>query len=320
MERSRGGAELFGFRLGQLVLPSSHHRVPALKGIGQAYESGLQGLGFPPTEAHNSAAIGLLGGLGFLALFPLLVLTRDSDDSGDLVGERFFHKLSVLGVAVFVLGVGGGIGSLMGLVFPLIRAYNRISVFAGFLGLLTIAAAVTLLSQAVSSTRSTLVCTLLCAVLLPLGVLDEVPVGVYDVRSASDDWKALGRFVGQVEQSLPSGAMIFQLPYVPFPENPPVHRMHDYDHLKPYLHSRGIRWSYGAIKGRKVADWQRRVASLPPQEMVAELRGADFRGIWVDRFGYEDSGMTLETSLADALGGPSAIVSADGRYTFFSLD
>ena len=73
--------------------------------------------------------------------------------------------------------------------------------------------------------------------------------------------------------------MVFQLPYVAFPESPPAHKMRDYDHLWGYFHSDRLKWSYGAIKGREGDLWQRRAASEPAAEMVETLRGAGFGGV-----------------------------------------
>ena len=54
--------------------------------------------------------------------------------------------------------------------------------------------------------------------------------------------------------------MVFQLPYVPFPENPPVQQMSDYDHLRGALHSRTLKWSYPTMRGRWGDTWQRAIA------------------------------------------------------------
>jgi len=319
VERSRGGGELYGFRLGQIVLPAEHHRLPALRAIGQAYSQGLQGLGLPKTEAQNSASLGILGSVGFLLLLPLIAMTRSRPTSGESCFENFLHKLSVLGVAVFTLGVCGGVGSLMGLAFPLIRAYNRISVVAGFLGLLLIAGLLTWLARQARRPGQKALCFTLCAVLTILASADQVPVGLYDRGQTDAQWHAMADFVSQVETAVPPGSMVFQLPYVPFPEHPPIHRMVDYDHLKPYLHSHGIRWSYGAIKGRAVSEWQERTASLPVQKLVSELKKKGFCAIWVDRFGYHDSGAALEHTLSTVLGSPPLLTSDDGRYSVWRL-
>lgn len=89
--------------------------------------------------------------------------------------------------------------------------------------------------------------------------------------------------------------MIFQLPIIPFPENPAVVRMTDYEHLKGYLHSPTLRWSYGGVKGRD-GDWQK---SLPddPRLLVLTLQKLRYQAIWINRNGYDDRGALLISQL-----------------------
>jgi phosphoglycerol transferase len=53
--------------------------------------------------------------------------------------------------------------------------------------------------------------------------------------------------------------------------------------------------------------------------MVEALALAGFRGIVIDRHGYEDGGAGLDSDLR-ALAGPPAPSSEDGRYTWYPLD
>lgn len=110
--------------------------------------------------------------------------------------------------------------------------------------------------------------------------------------------------------------MVFQLPYVPFPENPPVNRMVDYDGLRGYLHSDDLRWSYGAIRGRN--DPNAALAAEPTPALVKDVAAAGFAGIYVDRFAYADQAAKLEAELAATLG-TKPLVSENGRFSFFQL-
>jgi phosphoglycerol transferase len=125
-------------------------------------------------------------------------------------------------------------------------------------------------------------------------------------------------FMKQIESSVPANTMIFQLPYMPFPETPAIHKMGDYDPLLGYLHSRTLRWSYGAMRGRPGDALIREIAGKPVEPMVNALLLVGFRGIYIDRFGYEDDANNLEAQLGQVLG-MRPIVSSDGRLSFFSL-
>ena len=131
-------------------------------------------------------------------------------------------------------------------------------------------------------------------------------------------YKDDGDFVARVEQAVPANSMIFQLPYVPFPEHPPVNEMTDYDHLRAYLHSTSLRWTYGAIKGREGDLWQKSISSLPLPQFVESLSFAGFNGIYVDRYGYADKGAALESELS-GLTGTTPMASESGRLAFFPL-
>jgi phosphoglycerol transferase len=102
--------------------------------------------------------------------------------------------------------------------------------------------------------------------------------------------------VARVAESFGSDAMIFQLPIIPFPEYPSVVNMTDYEHLKGYLHSSTLRWSYGGVKGRD-GDWQKSL-SEDPKLLVAELQQLHFQAIWINRNGYEDRGALLIEQLS----------------------
>jgi len=124
--------------------------------------------------------------------------------------------------------------------------------------------------------------------------------------------------VKSIEASVPAGAMIFQLPYIPFPEFPKVNRMDAYDHFRGYLHSRNLRWSYGAIKNRDGDRAQQRVAELPAEEFVKTLVMGGFSGIYLDRFGYEDGGAAREAELSNLLQ-TAPLISSNNRLVFFNL-
>ena len=57
---------------------------------------------------------------------------------------------------------------------------------------------------------------------------------------------------------VPIQPAVFQLPVTPCPEGGPVSRMHDYDHLRAFIHTDDAHlvWSYGAMRGRPDGDWQ----------------------------------------------------------------
>ncbi len=125
-------------------------------------------------------------------------------------------------------------------------------------------------------------------------------------------------FVRSLEASLPSGAMVFMLPVVDYPEGARVRKALDYEHLRLYLFAERLRFSYGSDKGRPREEWQRRIEELPPEQMASELEGFGFAGLILNRKAYEDGGEALRLALA-AEGRGEAFSSPDRDFLFVRL-
>src|SRR5262249_2167724 len=150
---------------------------------------------------------------------------------------------------------------------------NRISVYIAFFSLLTVALLLELFARRYVKTRSGRFAFGLClALALALGALDQfAPRLTPNYAQVRAEFDSDDDFIRKLQSSLPAGAMVFQLPAVPFPENPRVGKMFDYDHARGYLHSQTLRWSYGAVKGRASEVWQKLVAAKPTDELLEAI-------------------------------------------------
>jgi phosphoglycerol transferase len=123
--------------------------------------------------------------------------------------------------------------------------------------------------------------------------------------------------VHAVEERLGGKGDVVQLPYLRFPESPPLERIRDYEPLTGYLHAdSGLRWSYGAMKNRP-ADWQAALAGKPLEEQVRGAAAAGFDGLWVDGFGFADTPAQL--GALTKIIGSQPMTSESGRFSFFDL-
>jgi phosphoglycerol transferase len=229
--------------------------------------------------------------------------------------------VSILNLSAVLLGTIGGFGSLVALlVSSKIRAYNRISIYIAFFSLLAVVMAADYLYRRHGQRGGRRLAFVVgLATLVGLGVADQTGgQAVPDYAMIAFDYGNDGNFIERVEAAMPRGAMIFQLPAIAFPENPSVHRMHDYDHARGYLRSRHLRWSYGAMRGRDGEVWQQWVAALPPRELVDTLAAAGFSGLYMNREGYPDGALGLSAELESLLS-QSPVRSEHGRYLFFDL-
>jgi len=311
VRRAPQEAELYGLRLAQMLLPVSYHRVSLLAGLKKIYYGEeLRGQAVTDTD---DASLGSIASVGFLAIVGSLLFGLREDPLWDSFG--------ILTVAAVLIATIGGFSAMLIYVIPGIRCYNRVSIY---IALWSLFAAALLWDRAVarlSSPRLHRAAAVLLVFILVAGILDQCPPASWDkprpdtlAEYASDQ-----EFVDRIEEQLPADAMIFQEPYVQFPEHPPVNEMLDYDLMRGYLHSRNLRWSYGSIKGSAGDYWERAVAAKPLDESIAYLTSRGFKGIYIDRFAFSaDQKTSLEAALSASLG-PPKVVSANGRLVFYSL-
>jgi phosphoglycerol transferase len=305
--RSVADAEVMGLKITQLLLPIGGHRWEPLGALRYRYNLG------PLVNENDTSSLGFVGSLGFLLLIAAIFLRRE--------WPALIEQLSLLNIAAFLLATIGGFGVLFALlVSAQIRAYNRISVFIAFFSFIAVAWLLDSLCKSLSSRPLRIVYHIGLALILVIGVLDQATTTFFFVpeyEKIKREYQNDADFLSRIEASLPQRAMVFQLPYMPFPESPPIHKMLDHEHLKAYLHSKTLRWSYGAALGEGEDQWQRALATQPATELVNNVRARGFAGIYLDRDGYEDRGAKLEAELTSLLGPP--IVNAEGNLAFFKL-
>lgn len=145
-------------------------------------------------------------------------------------------------------------------------------------------------------------------------------------------------FTERVEAVLPQGAMVFQLPVMEFPEVP-APGVPPYDHFRPYLYSRTLRYSFGSMKGRERERWQQAVqaklfegAVLDQQSQqiklnranaraaVDELRRLGFKALYINRNGFADKARGIEEALLDLGFATPPIRNATGDLACFPFD
>jgi phosphoglycerol transferase len=306
--RSPSESEFYGLKMTQLVLPVTGHRVPALARLKSRYNSA------PLVNENDFASLGMIASCGFILLLSWAAFGRG------LGSAELLSSLSALNLGAFLLGTIGGVGSLFALLIsPGIRSLNRISIFIAFLSLFAIALLVDHVGQRLRGRVGAVAWYGGLAVLLMVGMFDQTTRDFVPQHQAmKEQFDNHAEFVHRVEKSLPANAMIFQLPYMSFPENVPIHKLSDYDHLLGYLHSKTLRWSYPAIRGRETDAWVREVAGKPVPQMVDALALAGFGGIYVDRRGYQDNADSLESQLRQTLG-VEPILGDESRLLFFDL-
>ena len=316
----------YSLRIINLLRPVPGHRVTWLnRKLPPDRPKGLSDLAwqrYETTEAELDTPLGAVASLGFLALVAIglaapCALTRRTPALGDL-GQ--------LNLAALVLGLLGGFSELIAVYVTVkIRCYNRISIFIAFFALAGLAL---LLSHGKRETqpepvprpgRTRWAWLVGLWAVTALALLDQTPplLSPDHARDAAA-FRSDQEFVARIERELGPGSMIFQLPATLFPEGSRQFQMFDYSHFRGYLHSRRLRWSYGAMRGRETEKLHSRLAPLPPSELVDALVAAGFSGLYVDRKGHEANGQALALALRRKLQ-VQPITNRDGSLLFFRL-
>lgn len=314
--RTPATAERFALRVPQLVLPISAHRIPLFQWTKARYNAGAE------IEEGDSTSLGLLACGGFLLLLGLPFARLLGRARDGLAADPLVTDLALLNLTVLLVATAGGFSPLVALwLTPQIRAYNRTSVYIAFFALAALVALWDRAARRSTSKRRGILLGAGLATAVILGLLDQTsPEFAPPYEAIRDRTFQQRRFIAAVEATLPEEAMVFQLPYLPFPEGGALNRMSDYDHFAwGYLASKRLRWSYGAMRGRGSDAWLRDIAARPPRALAESLALAGFDGLLIDRFGYDDAvAAALDAQLRETVGDP-ALVSDGGRHTFFDL-
>lgn len=339
--RPRGDAEVWSLKLSSLLMPSPGHPIASLAQARAWYDHN-----YPlPSEQPSLGAIGSLALVGLLAL-ALWRVAQGSAQPAPQLGAGWDTRrdptmgyLSFLVVVAFLFATTGGLATVLSFATDIIRGWNRMSIFMS--ALLLAAAGLFLMGVSDRVGRrlaglggparpdrrdrppgrwaARVVAPVLATVLLLVGVADQTVAGsVPSYSGVAASWNSDAAFVHGVEARLPAEAMVFQLPFIPFPETPPVNAASSQDVVSLSLHSTTLRWSGGGLKGRPQTDWPIAMAKETPSAAARDLAEMGFSGIVVDRYATTDRGKALEAAFAP-IAGPAALSSPNGRYTLLSL-
>jgi phosphoglycerol transferase len=288
LARLYSALELYALRPVELLLPMSHRLTALQEWTNRAYYSQTMFQG----GENNSPYLGMVA---LAALAGLVASSLRAIAPGD--GARL--PVHAWGVAwILVYSVIGGLNGIIGSFgFILFRGTNRYSVVILTLSLLFLARQ---LSPFVR--RRPIVGGACAGAILVLGLWDQLPAVPNPSAIAQLHQKIAGdgQIARSLEKRLPKQAMIFQLPVVGYPEVGPLLGMQDYEHFRPYLQSRSLRFSYGSHKGRTRERWQSELMQLGVSNAVSQLEKFGFAALLINRKGYPDNAVSMLAELRSA--------------------
>lgn len=281
-------AEVYSSTLKMMIAPVQEHRIKPLGDLGKFMVKTSDGA----RKFENRRTFIPLGTLctvlfvATLLIFCVPSLRRDMlpGQSGDrLAARELSDSFLSLALFIFLCSIVGGVGTLVALVFPTIRAYERFPLFLIFLLYFWAAWLVTWKLRSANSGRK-FAWLLLAVVVTVVALWDQIP---RNVSKGSDQTRskflAERDFVKKVEAQLPSEAMVYQYPYSQYMRQNKYYGWGSFLHVRFYLHSSHLRWSNGGAKNSAADDWNLSVSELPLEKLSRDLEAVGFSGFMIDR-------------------------------------
>ncbi|MUG89179.1 hypothetical protein GNP92_22935 [Paenibacillus timonensis] len=288
--RNFEASEVYGLKIAQLLLPTTGHNIDWISDKKDEYNAKA-----PLVNENDTASLGFVGAIGFMYL--LFVLFKNTQYKSNI--DRYNKSLSLLNISAILLGTIGGFSVLFAaLISAQIRSYNRLSIFIAFFACLALAMNIDGILNKMKKNFKYIVSVILCLFIAILGMYDQSTHPLAPSEVTAIDYNNDVKFVQQINKLMPSKSMIFQVPYVSFPEGEHLNNMGNYDLLKGYLHSSDLLWSFGNMKNGFGDKWMKELVKLPIDKAINIISYSGYTGIYIDRTGYTtDYANELEVKL-----------------------
>jgi phosphoglycerol transferase len=262
VSRNLAALEIYALKIPEMIFPPGYHRWHFWADYGQRHYFQVALI----KGEMGSPYLGLMGLLG-LTWLAGIALYRSLQVKSHLIPVHAWQTLWIL-----LFSLVGGINLLLGTFgFILFRGTNRYSI--------VILAIVLLFWVRQLSRKCPAKMVLPVAVAIAvIGLWDQLPprASAEQIQQTADIVRSDRKFAKELESQLPQNGMVFQLPVAAFPEIPPIYKMADYEHFRPYLFTQHLHYSYGTNKGRGDSDWQNELCKLAPAEMASKLEDYGF--------------------------------------------
>jgi hypothetical protein len=287
-------AEVYSPTLKLLITPVHNHRIGFIDDIGRKVVDTANFNRRFPYKVGAPVVLGTFGSMLLFGSFILILMSKRvlsmADDSN--LKYRYLsttYTSALLSLFILLCSIIGGVGSLIALVFPTIRAYERFPIFLYLILYLGFGSLVSsYISENISSKKRVflLLLTVITTVFVifdqtqydQLGLRNEV-----DYKSRTERFLAERKLIAQVEKILPEKAMVYQYPFSQFLSNNKHYGWGMFGQVRAYLHSKKIRWSNGAAKGSYIDTWHEKKSVLPIDMLIPEMQAVGFEGVLVDK-------------------------------------
>jgi phosphoglycerol transferase len=159
---------------------------------------------------------------------------------------------------------------------------------------------------------------LVSILVITVGLLDQVG-GFYVFRTGQvrTEFVDSQKFVRLIENSLPVGSAVYNLPYTDFPEPNPTGGL-AYENGEGFLHSKSLKWSYGANKSTGGAKFFGSLAAESIATQIRVIKRLGFNGVYLDLRGFGNDAEQVKEDFLE-LGMVPMHERADGNVLFFRI-
>jgi len=303
-QRLKLESEMYAFTTPQLLAPAKYHRLSFFSKISNSISA--QSLN---SNENVTSSLGLIGSIGFVLGLLILLLNL----TGFKVNQNLLF-ISFLTFTFYMFGLTGGFGSIFAhIISPSIRAWNRISVFVSFGTLLIVFTLIGNYKNLLISHCNVIIYRILLFTIPIIIFFDQIPRTCHECNLNIQNYYLTKKsFFSSIEQLKNKDSAIYQLPYMPYPENPPIHNLKDYELFDGFLFTKKLKWSYGNIKGTA---GDRIIESLSKKnisEQIEFIKKIGFDGIYLNQNGYADN--QILNDLIDKIGKPQIKNEEYGLY------
>lgn len=326
--RSGNQTEFYSLKFIQLLIPPSYDRISFLSHINEVYfnESLV-------VNENTYASLGIIGVVGICILIAWIVYTLATGIVGKSIAfseskikltSIDVYRLRLLGFIVLVLilyATAGGFGTIFSYIInPVFRSINRVSIYIACCSICAIVIFVRRIKERYSDKFFKIITAIVAILVGTLVIYSETPKleSGYQKEMAELD-SELRMFFCKVENSLELGDMVYSLPYLKFPEGKFSEEMGSYDSGLGYIYTKNIRWSFGGIEGRNEDAKHLYVDDGASIYFVKNILANGFKGVLIDRNGYEDDKYLEVINFYSYELGLTPIMSDDERFVFYNL-
>ena len=304
--RGQWEVEIYALKIIQLLLPCSYNRVKLLADLNAKYSSYQYNI-----NENSFASLGIIATIGFLmACYSVICLVAKRENKDD---RKNFLSFLILFLVLY--SMAGGFGAFINyFITPEIRCLNRTSIVIVCISLCI----VSLLWDGIGKKKRILKDTVFAAILVFSMYSEIMVMGSGWQVQAKNENAVLNKFFAEVEKSAGEDGMIYELPFMIFPETNAINEMQDYEPAIGYLYTTNLKWSYGGIRGRNTTAQNLLIDDGFSERFLYRIKEAGFNGVYIDTKGYADRGVAIIDFYSNYMG-LTPIVSDDNWLYYYDI-